>query len=191
MISEWQASIAQVDLADWVTVFAYLLAAMLSVRAAAHAKLCRGRESAFWRSTAVLLILLGVNELLDLQTLLTSAARENALANGWYGERRPMQGGGGHYRIDGGDRPRRDCTVLAHQTRALGCQDGSIRSHFHRTVRSPEGRVVQSSGRVPRSQSARVRWGSLQEMGGIIIVAASAVFYIQIRPPTSTTEPGC
>ena len=92
MISDWQTSIADADMADWVTVAAYLLAALLSARAARHAGLRRqARDSMFWRITAVLLVLLGINELLDLQTLLTSIGRAHAKANGWYGEHRRAQ----------------------------------------------------------------------------------------------------
>jgi len=92
MIADWQASIAKADMADWVTVAAYLLAAMFSIRAARHARLRReGRERVFWQFTAVLLVFLGINELLDLQALLTFVVRAYARSSGWYGERRPAQ----------------------------------------------------------------------------------------------------
>ena len=54
VISDWQSSIVHADMADWVTVAAYLLAALLSARAAGHAGLRRqARDSMFWRITAV------------------------------------------------------------------------------------------------------------------------------------------
>ncbi|NTZ43090.1 hypothetical protein G7A66_08300 [Altererythrobacter sp. SALINAS58] len=92
MIDEWYSSIREADLADWVTVAAYLFAALLSVRAAERARRSRqARDALFWRTTAFLLVMLGINELLDLQTLLTSLGRAHAKANGWYGEHRKVQ----------------------------------------------------------------------------------------------------
>jgi hypothetical protein len=92
MIRDWQASIAHADAADWVTVTAYLVAAILCSSAARHAWLQRNsRENLFWRFTAVLLLFLGINELLDLQTLLTMIGRANAKANGWYPDHRKIQ----------------------------------------------------------------------------------------------------
>jgi hypothetical protein len=92
VISDWRTSIAEADMADWVTVTIYFCGALLSARAAGYAWLRRQtRERTFWRITAVLLVFLGVNELLDLQTLLTSIGRAHAKAHGWYGEHRRVQ----------------------------------------------------------------------------------------------------
>lgn len=75
-----------------MTVSAYLFAAFLSARGAKFARLMREpKESMFWRLTAMLLVLLGFNEVLDLQTLLTAFGREHAKANGWYGDHRAVQ----------------------------------------------------------------------------------------------------
>ncbi len=92
MIQDWQASIAHADMADWVTVAAYLLGACLSARASWHAWLQRlPHETWFWRLTAVLLLFLAINELLDLQTLLTMIGRAHAKAHGWYPQHRKIQ----------------------------------------------------------------------------------------------------
>ncbi len=92
MISAWQTSIAKADAADWITVTAYLIAAILSIQAAQQAWLRReSRDTLFWRVTVVLLLFLSVNELLDLQTLLTAIGRQYAVQNGWYEERRQVQ----------------------------------------------------------------------------------------------------
>lgn len=92
MISDWQTSIAKADAADWITVTAYLIAAILSAQAAQQAWLRREpRDTIFWRMTAVLLVFLSVNELLDLQTLLTAIGRQYAVQDGWYEERRQVQ----------------------------------------------------------------------------------------------------
>jgi hypothetical protein len=92
MISNWRASIENADLADWVTVATYLLTAILCARAARHAEQVGAvRERTFWQITVLALVLLGVNELLDLQTLFTLMARAHAKAHGWYEHRRVVQ----------------------------------------------------------------------------------------------------
>ena len=74
--SDYLSSIEHADMADWVTVFAYLIAAAISATAASKASLRRERrDHAIWRATAILMIFLGINELLDLQTLLTVIGR--------------------------------------------------------------------------------------------------------------------
>lgn len=73
----------------WVVVLAYLAAAMTSLWAVRSTKIDRDRR--FWAGTAVLLILLGLNKQLDLQTLLTEAGRWMARQEGWYGYRRLVQ----------------------------------------------------------------------------------------------------
>lgn len=92
MIADRFASVGRADMGDWVTVAAYLVTALLSVRAARQAALRREpSERRFWRISTVLLVLLGINEVLDLQTLLTLVVREHALANGWYDIHRMVQ----------------------------------------------------------------------------------------------------
>jgi hypothetical protein len=62
-------------MADWVTVTAYLFAAWVSARAARQAVLrSAARDSLFWRIAAVLLVLLGLDELLDAQSCLHPSA---------------------------------------------------------------------------------------------------------------------
>lgn len=85
-------SVAAADLADWVTVLAYLVSAVAAARAAFSARgTQRQGERLFWQLTAGLMVLLGVNELLDLQTLLSTVGRDYARANGWYEHRRQVQ----------------------------------------------------------------------------------------------------
>ena len=91
-MSDRLASVARADLADWVTVVTYLIAALLSAAAAGEAGVRREtHERRFWRITAVLLVFFGINELLDMQTLLTSVGRAHAIANDWYDQRRSVQ----------------------------------------------------------------------------------------------------
>lgn len=92
MIDGWRYAIAGADAADWVTVVAYLATAFLAGRAADHAWLGRqARDRTFWRIAAALLCFLGLNELLDLQALLTDLGRAHAKAYGWYGMHRQVQ----------------------------------------------------------------------------------------------------
>lgn len=90
MVGEWQASIVLPQMADWVTVAAYLLAAAISMGAAARG-VSAVYERHFWRFAAGLLVFLAINELLDLHTLLTIAGRAHAKAFGWYGAHRAAQ----------------------------------------------------------------------------------------------------
>jgi hypothetical protein len=73
----------------WFVVAAYLVSALLAFRAAA---ISLGRERGFWSAAAVLLILLGINKQLDLQSDLTDLARAAAHSGGWYKWRRDVQG---------------------------------------------------------------------------------------------------
>ena len=45
----------------------------------------------FWLTLALLLLFLGINKQLDLQTLLNDIGRRKARAEGWYGNRRYYQ----------------------------------------------------------------------------------------------------
>jgi hypothetical protein len=96
----WHPSIGDPSLVGWITVLAYLAVAVLAGRkarglrprtqdgaAAADARLL----SRFWWGMGLLLLALGVNKQLDLQTLFTQVLRDLARAQGWYERRRPYQ----------------------------------------------------------------------------------------------------
>ena len=177
MISEWQTSSIRADMADWLTVLAYLFAAFLSARAARHAMLNpQARESTFWRATAVIQVLLGINELLDLQTLLTSLGRAHAKANGWYGEHRRVQ-----YLFVVG---------LAVAAMAAGTFMLWLTRRTHAAVRLALAGLVliglfvllraasfHHLNEVLGGGAPAFTWGSLQEMAGILTVAAAAALY--------------
>lgn len=182
MLSEWQSSIAQADGSDWVTVAAYLIAAVISVRAAGHAKRVRQpRDAIFWRSSAVLLVLLGINELLDLQTLLTSLGRAHAETNGWYGERRRVQ-----YAF-----------VLALGVAAVFATIAMLwlTKRAHSSIRMAlTGFGIIGLFILLRAASfnhlddllgggaPQFNWGSVQEMVGILIAAFAAAIYTRRLP---------
>ena len=73
----------------WWIVVAYFGGATAALWAG---RLARTRDRRFWFGTAILLLLLGVNKQLDLQSVLTSTARSMTRHAGWYPERRMIQG---------------------------------------------------------------------------------------------------
>ena len=79
---------------DHSTIAWWIVAAYFGGAAAAlwAARLARTRDRRFWFGTAILLLLLGVNKQLDLQSVLTSTARSMTRHAGWYPERRVIQG---------------------------------------------------------------------------------------------------
>lgn len=92
MARGWILSIQHADAADWITVVGYMTAAALALRASTTAHVRNAsRDLFFWRLTAVVLVFLGVNELMDFQTLLTQLGRSHAKENGWYGQHRRLQ----------------------------------------------------------------------------------------------------
>lgn len=87
-----QLRLAEAGADDWLTVLAYGITALLAWRAKGRAvSRIAQREAGFWCATGVALVLLGINELLDLQTLLTETGRSLAREQGWYRERREFQ----------------------------------------------------------------------------------------------------
>jgi hypothetical protein len=88
----WRPGIGDPSLMGWITVAAYFFAAFLCKRAGSFARI-RGDGEArqFWGMLAILLLALGINKQLDLQTLFTLAGKRVAQAQGWYENRRIVQ----------------------------------------------------------------------------------------------------
>jgi hypothetical protein len=95
--NKWQIGIGDPTVMGWVTVVAYFGAAILCGRCATNAYRARrqGLVSAqpilFWSALASVLVLLGINKQLDLQTWFTLLAKSLALEQGWYEDRRFAQ----------------------------------------------------------------------------------------------------
>jgi hypothetical protein len=89
----WRPGIGDPTVMGWVTVVAYFVAALLCFREGARVKRGAGprEKKLFWSTLAVLLVFLGFNKQLDLQTLLTLTGRRIAIAQGWYENRRVVQ----------------------------------------------------------------------------------------------------
>lgn len=182
MISDWQSTITRPDLADWVTVAAYLVAAYLSALAAGHAGL-KGLEPdrRFWRIASVLLILLAINELLDLQTLLTTVGRTHAKMNGWYEARRGVQ-----YIFVAALVGAAACAgialwLLTRRTNwavRLALAGLAFIGLFVLMRAASFNRLEEILGR----GSVVFNWGSLQEVAGILVVAIAAGFYTRGAP---------
>lgn len=91
---EWKPGIGDPTVWGWVTVMAYIAAAVFALKAANVAKMA-GRvwktESAFWFGVTLTMVVLGINKQLDFQSLLTELARGWAREAGWYEDRRMVQ----------------------------------------------------------------------------------------------------
>ncbi len=90
----WRPGIGDPTIIGWITVAVYLLASGISFYAANRAQLSSVRwriDSHFWLMMGLLLLALGINKQLDLQSLFTELARAAAKSGGWYEQRREYQ----------------------------------------------------------------------------------------------------
>jgi hypothetical protein len=86
----WHPGIGDPTAIGWITVLAYFTAALLCAAAQRREK-AGPRPRPFWLAVTVLLVLLGINKQLDLQSLFTQVLRDRARAHGWYEQRREFQ----------------------------------------------------------------------------------------------------
>jgi hypothetical protein len=91
IIASWTKTAGDPTLLGWATTFGYALAVVLCFRAARVRQYAGGGESAAWRVSVAVLLFLGFNKQLDLQTLLIAIGRAAALTEGWYDDRRVIQ----------------------------------------------------------------------------------------------------
>jgi len=92
---EWRPAIGDPTFVGWLTVAAYFAAALICGLAARREPAPDGRArpgpTPFWLALTTLMILLGINKQLDLQSLLTVTARRILTASGLYAGRRTYQ----------------------------------------------------------------------------------------------------
>jgi heme/copper-type cytochrome/quinol oxidase subunit 4 len=91
---DWTPAISDPSALGWLAVACYFAAAALAARAWRVAGLKvsgASRERSFWLVVGLVLCALGINKQLDLQSLLTQAAKIHAIANGWYDDREALQ----------------------------------------------------------------------------------------------------
>jgi hypothetical protein len=92
---QWQPGIGDPSIIGWLTVVAYFLTATLCGLCWVWPRfIARQRYRSpgeFWLFLAVVLIILGINKQLDLQSWFTEFGRQVAIENGWYRQRREVQ----------------------------------------------------------------------------------------------------
>ncbi|MEQ9622373.1 hypothetical protein [Coleofasciculus chthonoplastes] len=92
----WQPGIGDPTFMGWFTVVAYFITALLClINALPHPLVFPLQRVSqirwLWGFFAILLLLLGINKQLDLQSLVTVVGKELALSQGWYQQRRMVQ----------------------------------------------------------------------------------------------------
>lgn len=93
----WRLEMGDPTWIGWITVMLYLAVAGLCVkagwktRASSAAGPSEGNQAWIWWGCAALLLALGINKQLDLQTLLVEVGRQVSRNTGWYGQRRRVQ----------------------------------------------------------------------------------------------------
>jgi len=94
---EWRLGIGDPTLLGWATTAAYLAACVLCFRAFTKTRQASsqlrhsGLRPYFWLALGLLLLLLGINKQLDLQSWFTQVGKRMALEQGWYDQRRVYQ----------------------------------------------------------------------------------------------------
>ena len=90
--NRWHPGIGDPTAMGWATVVAYAAAAALCAVCAKREARGNGRARRFWFALALIMLCLGINKELDLQSWLTEVGRDLAIAKGWYDSRRVVQG---------------------------------------------------------------------------------------------------
>ncbi|MBN2194290.1 MAG: hypothetical protein JW751_15845 [Polyangiaceae bacterium] len=90
-IGQWSPGIGDPTIGGWLTVVLYVVAAVACARVV-HARRVRGpRENWFWAGLFMVLVLLGINKQLDLQSAVTEAGRVVFRELDIYAHRRAFQ----------------------------------------------------------------------------------------------------
>ena len=87
----WHLQLDNPDFLGWLVVAGYLLAATACGWVALKTDNSVSAGSKIWWLLAVVLLFLGINKQLNLQTLMIVMGRRAAFAGGWYGHRRFVQ----------------------------------------------------------------------------------------------------
>ena len=90
LMGRWRPGIGDPSLMGWLTVASYLACAVVSLSAGWTGRRM-GKDGGFWFSICILMILLGINKQLDLQSLFTEIGRQVASHQGWMEQRRLVQ----------------------------------------------------------------------------------------------------
>jgi len=92
----WHPGIGDPTIMGWFTVFAYLIASILSFRVSISANklyhyTVANKQRIFWLGLSILLTFLTINKQLDLQSLFTAIGKYYAHQYDWYQNRRVIQ----------------------------------------------------------------------------------------------------
>jgi len=96
VLIDWHPHIGDPTVIGWVITVAYFVVTFLCYRAGLAAKgsdraIPKTKNVLIWFLLAAVLLALGINKQLDLQTPFIALGRRMALSNGWYGVRREFQ----------------------------------------------------------------------------------------------------
>ena len=189
----WRPGIGDPTVVGWLTVVAYLAAALGCGRAAwrepGPAGRGRSRPSTFWLGLSAMMILLGINKQLDLQSLFTSIGRRVLAEGGLYRERR-------HYQalFIGGVAV--SCVASLGLSLWLGRRSLRHRWLAMVGIAMVMGFVVIRAASFHHvdaflaSRLGGLRWNWIIELGGILIVAFAALRLGRARGPSPTRRPG-
>jgi hypothetical protein len=191
----WRPGIGDPTVLGWITVGAYLLAALGCGLAAWREPMSdgtrrpRSRPSRFWLGLAGLMFALGINKQLDLQSLATQIGRDLIRTRGLYTERRELQFG---FIV----------AVALVCAVALAAFLWAARRTFKSRWPAIAGMLFILGFVVIRAASfhnvdallaARLggmKWNWILELGGIAVVALSALRIISAPPPRPARPTG-
>lgn len=91
LMGRWHPTIGDPSFMGWFTVGSYLACAILACFSARIQQNTERRSFFFWSMVSLLMLLLGINKQLDLQSLLTEMGRQIARHQGWMEQRRVVQ----------------------------------------------------------------------------------------------------
>lgn len=91
LMGQWPPTIGDPSFMGWFTVVSYFACAVLSTILALTNQSTDRKSFFFWSTISLLMILLGINKQLDLQSLFTEIGRQIARAQGWMDHRRIVQ----------------------------------------------------------------------------------------------------
>ena len=86
----WVPSIGDPTIIGWVTVVTYFIVAIICLKAAFTSSSEKSIKN-FWLFLTLCLIALAINKQLDIQSLFTQIAKDTAISQGWYKDRRLVQ----------------------------------------------------------------------------------------------------
>ena len=187
----WHPGIGDPTAMGWFTTASYLAAAILCLRRARISDLdpaLQGKPFWFWTVCGVIMLLLCINKQLDLQQFFTQTGRDLARSEGWYGERRVVQS-----LFVKGLAVATAAVLLAAlwfirgaRFQYYGALFGLVFTGCFVIVRAASMHHVDSFLGF-RNAAPKMNW--VLELGGIIVVAASAL--VADRPPAECVSEPC